>query len=186
MTIIEAMAIAERAGYVVKKNHEVTKKDFTSKKYDKDTVEIDDEHDITVKKKLRKLARKCPCCGKSHCICSESVKTALEVAEKAGYKVINEKIGEDSGTALSEVCEKWLRDSYFEKVANLTSLTVAKAQFLDDLYKIVGHGVSEQKFNQISMLIDKRKDLAGTMLYIAGLMQTAQGRGLNRDSRRGY
>ena len=61
MTLNEAKELVERAGYaVVKKNHEVTKADFTSKKYDKDTVVIDDEHDITVKKKQRKLARKSP------------------------------------------------------------------------------------------------------------------------------
>ena len=47
MTLYEAKQLVERAGYsVVKKNHEVTKKDFVTKKYDKDSVEIDDNHGI--------------------------------------------------------------------------------------------------------------------------------------------
>lgn len=187
MTLNEAKELVERAGYaVVKKNHEVTKADFTSKKYDKDTVVIDDEHDITVKKKQRKLARKCPCCGKSHCVCSESVKEALSVAEDAGLTVISERIGNAEGTKLSGVCEKWLANAYFEKVANLASLEVAKAQFLEDVSKLVGKGVSGPKYNEICVRIDESPNLTKTLLYIAGLMQTAQGRGLNRNPRRGW
>lgn len=187
MTLYEAKQLVERAGYaVVKKNHEVTKKDFTSKKYDRDTVEIDDNHDIKVKKKQRKLARKCPCCGKAHCVCSASVREALRVAERSGFMIISERIGRDDGTKLSEVCEKWLSNAYFEKVANMTSLDVAKAQFLEDISSIVGHGVSGPKYNEIAMRMDESPTLSKTLLYIAGLMQTAQGRGLNRNSRRGW
>jgi len=187
MTLYEAKQLVERAGYsVVKKNHEVTKKDFVTKKYDKDSVEIDDNHDIVVKKKQRKLARKCPCCGRSHCICSSAVKEALAVAEKAGFQVISERIGDSAGTKLSEVCEKWLRNAFFEKVANAASLEVAKAQFLEDVSKLVDHGVSGPKYNEICFHIDESPNLNKTLLYIAGLMQTAQGRGLRRDPRRGW
>ena len=187
MTLYEAKQLVERAGYaVVKKNHEVTKKDFISKKYDKDTVEIDNEHDIQVRKKQRKLVRKCPCCGKTHCVCSESVKEALRVAERSGYSVISERIGMEDGTKLSGVCEKWLSNSYFEKMARMASLDVAKAQFLEDVSSLVGHGVSGTKYNEIAMRIDDSPNLDKTLLYIAGLMQTAQGRGLNRNPRRGW
>lgn len=187
MTLHEAKMLVERAGYaVVKKNHEVTKADFTSKKYDKDTVVIDDEHDITVKKKMRKLARKCPCCGKTHCTCSESVKEALAVAEDAGFQVISERIGQEDGTKLSEVCEKWLSNGFFEKMAGMTSLDVAKAQFIEDVSALVGHGISGPKYNEIAMRIDECPNMGKTLLYIAGLMHTAQGRGLSRNPRRGW
>ena len=183
MTLYEAKQLVERAGYsVVKKNHEVTKKDFVTKKYDKDSVEIDDNHGIVVKKKQRKLARKCPCCGRSHCICSGAVKEALA----AGFHVISERIGANDGTKLSEVCEKWLTNAYFERVARAASLDVAKAQFLEDVSKLVDHGVSGPKYNEICLHIDEAQNLGRTLLYIAGLMQTAQGRGLRRDPRRGW
>ena len=187
MTLFEAKQLAERAGYkVIKKNHEITKQDFVSRKYDKDTVEIDNNHDIKVKKKQRKLVRKCPCCGKSHCMCSESVKEAMRVVMRAGYRIISERIGQDDGTKLSEVCEKWLTNARFEKIATMASLDVAKAQFLDDVSKLIDHGVSGQKYNEISHRLSDYNNLGRAMLYIAGLMQTAQGRGLNRDSRRGW
>ena len=182
MTLFEAKKLAEKAGYVVKKNYEVTKKDFTSKKFDKDTVEIDDDHDIKVKKKQRKLKRACPCCGHVHCRCSSTVKEAYEIVTGAGYRVISEKFGDAEGTSLSDVCEKFLdggNPENFENIYNTAGLDVAKAEFLSEVKSLVGHGISPQKYNQITMILGKYKNFAGALLYIAGLMQTAQGRGLS-------
>lgn len=182
MTLFEAKRLAEKAGYVVKKNHEVTKKDFTSAKYDKDTVEIDDEHDIKVKKKQRKLRRACPCCGHVHCRCSSTVKEAYRIVREAGFRVISEKFGDDEGTDLSAICTKFLSGSNPESFENITrraGLDVAKAEFLSAIKPLVGNGLSPQKYNQIAMILGKYKNFGGALLYIAGLMHTAEGRGLN-------
>ena len=67
----------------------------------------------------------------------------------------------------------------FENIYNKAGLDVAKAEFLSEVKALVGHGISPQKYNQITMILDKYKNFAGALLYIAGLMQTAQGRGLS-------
>ena len=79
-----------------------------------------------------------------------------------------------------------ITNAYFERVARAASLDVAKAQFLEDVSKLVDHGVSGPKYNEICLHIDEAQNLGRTLLYIAGLMQTAQGRGLRRDPRRGW
>ena len=183
MTLNEAQKLVERAGYAVKKNHEIKPRDFKADKYKSDEVEIDDDHTIVVKPK-RKLTRACPCCGKKHCCCSESVKEAYAVAKNAGYDIIpentelDERYGDAAGTALSSICTKYITDSYYEKLAKVAGTNAADAEFLSDLKEIIGHGVSEMKYKQIQMRLAQKKSITDKMLYIAGLMHSGEGRGL--------
>jgi len=122
-----------------------------------------------------------------------TVEQAKRIAEKYGFNVkpINEGYGDAEGTDLSKVIEDFITGntatgiSKAETIFRTTkSIETVKAEFLDSIKPLVGHGISEKKYNEIVTILKKQKTFMNVLIYITGLMQSAQGNGLNAGLRK--
>jgi hypothetical protein len=122
-----------------------------------------------------------------------TVEQAKRIAEKYGFNVkpINESYGDAEGTDLSKVIEDFITGntatgiSKAETIFRTTkSIETVKAEFLDSIKPLVGHGISEKKYNEIVTILKKQKTFMNVLIYITGLMQSAQGNGLNAGLRK--
>lgn len=123
-----------------------------------------------------------------------TVEQAKRIAEKYGFNVkpINEGYGDAEGTDLSKVIEDFITGktatgiSKAETIFRTTkSVETVKAEFLDSIKPFVGHGISEKKYNEITTILKKQKTFMNVLIYITGLMQSAQGNGLDAGLRKG-
>lgn len=122
-----------------------------------------------------------------------TVEQAKRIAEKYGFNVkpINEGYGDAAGTDLSKVIEDFITGntatgiSKAETIFRTTkSIETVKAEFLDSIKPLVGHGISEKKYNEITTILKKQKTFMNVLIYITGLMQSAQGNSLNAGLRK--
>ena len=122
-----------------------------------------------------------------------TVEQAKRIAEKYGFNVkpINEGYGDAAGTDLSKVIEDFITGntatgiSKAETIFRTTkSIETVKAEFLDSIKPLVGHGISEKKYNEITTILKKQKTFMNVLIYITGLMQSAQGNGLDAGLRK--
>lgn len=123
-----------------------------------------------------------------------TVEQAKRIAEKYGFNVkpINEGYGDTEGTDLSKVIEGFITGktetgiSKAETIFRTTkSVDAVKVEFLDAIKPYVGHGISEKKYNEIVTILKKQKTFMNVLIYITGLMQSAQGNGLDAGLRKG-
>lgn len=150
MNLFEAKRIAERNGYKV----------------------IKESEDKTVPPWAKKKAM---------------LEEAREIVERAGYTVISEAgrgrttglMGNGmNGSPLASLAEEWItgQPCKFEVAYKSVGLEGAKAEFIDAVAGLTGHGVSDDWTASVTYELGKRSNLAGCLLYLNELMQGGQGR----------
>lgn len=121
-----------------------------------------------------------------------TLEEAKKIAEKYGFTVkqMNEGYGDAAGTQLSDIIEEFVSGnnttgiSKAEQILRATgSVEQVKAEFIDAIAPCVGHGLSDKKFNEIKLILKKQRTFMNVLIYITGLMHSAQGNGLNAGLR---
>lgn len=167
MNLFEAKRIAERNGYKVIKESE----DKTVPPWAKKKAMLKESKDETVPPWAKKKMM---------------IEEAREIVERAGYTVIEEagrpRTGLQgngmNGSPLASLAEEWItgQPCKFELKYKVLGLEGAKAEFIDAVEAIQGHGVSNNWSASVQAELSRRKDLEGCLFYLAELMQGGQGR----------
>jgi hypothetical protein len=104
---------------------------------------------------------------------------AKAIAEEAGYKVIKEGFGTAEGTLFTSICEKYINNAYFVTLAATVGLKAAIAEFLEEVRKCIGKGVSAEYYNKFALRMKACKSESKALFTISNAMLAGQGMALH-------
>jgi len=123
---------------------------------------------------------------------SMTLEEAMEIVTNHGFgvKKMDEAYGDAAGTQLSDIIEEFISGNNQTGISKAEQILAAtgridqvKAEFIDAIKPCVGHGLSDKKFNEIKAILGKQKTFMSVLIYITGLMHSAQGNGINAGLR---
>lgn len=105
---------------------------------------------------------------------------AKTIAEEAGYKVIKKGgFGTAEGTLFTSICEKYINKAYFVTLAARIGLKAAIAEFLEEVRKCIGKGVSAEYYNKFAIRMKACNSETDALFTISNAMLAGQGMALH-------
>ena len=105
---------------------------------------------------------------------------AKTIAEEAGYKVIKKGgFGTAEGTLFTSICEKYINKAYFVTLAARIGLKAAIAEFLEEVRKCIGTGVSAEYYNKFAIRMKACNSETDALFTISNAMLAGQGMALH-------